>query len=77
MKTFYNVTNDWNADTLSDAGTWVNDGRSTTNDLAVAELMLENYLIDHPEDAGRVAVSSYDMAEEDYNAMHVAGVVES
>lgn len=37
MKTFLIVTNDWNADTLSNAGTWVNDGRDTTDDRAEAE----------------------------------------
>ena len=64
MKTFFIVTNDWNADTLSNAGTWVN-GRDTTDDRATAERMMADYLIDHPEDAGRLTVNSFEIADED------------
>lgn len=65
MKTFFYVTNNWNSDTLSRGGTWVNDGRDTTADRATAERMMSDYLTDHPEDEGRLTVSSYDIAEED------------
>ena len=65
MKTFFIVTNDWDADTLSHGGTWVNDGRDATDDRATAERMMADYLTDHPEDAGRVMVSSFTVDEEE------------
>ena len=65
MTTIYTIRNNWDDRTLTKSGTWCNDGRDVTANIAEAEAMLSHYVADHPEDAERVRLDSYEAEVEE------------
>lgn len=64
MITVFFVKNDWDSNTLSAAGTWVNDGRDPIYTETEAKERLADYVSANPADAARVFVDSYEIEEE-------------
>lgn len=64
MTTAFFIYNNWNTDTLSSAGTWVNDGRTCYSTEAEAVAFMNDYLNTHADESGRLSVSGYEVEAE-------------
>lgn len=61
-KAFF-IYNDWNNDTLSSAGDWVNDGRTCYSTEAEATQAMNEHIAQNPDEAGRLEVRGYEVEE--------------
>lgn len=59
--TAFFIYNDWNIDTLSAAGDWVNDGRTCYATEAEATQAMNDHIALNPDEAGRLRVSGYEV----------------